>query len=167
MHFVRFACMCQFRIFNHNNPLPHFCSFPKIENDFLAFVNYPSETFTMLCLCTISRSFPSCSSCLHNIFQHKYSGKYVHTRGVQTCAQVCANVRTGCCIALHVQFGPKLPTVNIEVFPPQEAGTKSSIWRDVNKCQKYMSSSLILQPLKQLLACQINANLPVASISVP
>ena len=67
------------------------------------------------------------------------------------CAQVCATIAL---VAL-VQLGLKLATVNSEVFPLQEARTKSSIWRTVNKCQKYISSSLILQPLKNFMAWQI------------
>ena len=64
---------------------------------------------------------------------------------------VCATIAL---VAL-AQLGLKLATVNSEVFPLQEARTKSSIWRTVNKFQKYISSSLILQPPKNFRAWQI------------
>ena len=119
---VCFACMWQFKMFSRNYPFSHFCHFPNIS--FTA-----GDTGCVFLQSRVVRAHVC--TCLHNIFQHRQNKEVV---------QISAHCELHGLLAPRRATGSQIGNCKewSVSFPPDEGGTKSSIWRIVNKCQKYI-----------------------------
>ena len=115
---VCFACMWQFKMFSRNNLFPHFCRFPNIS---------------------FTAGDTGCVFLQSRVVRAHVCTIFSSTDRIKRLRTLCSLKNCTGCLHAVVQLGLKLATAKSEVFPPEEeGGTKSSIWRIVNKCQKYI-----------------------------